>query len=72
MIAESLHASVDVDGNQHLLFEEIIYHKKNKSVVTIYNKYMSSKTYVTPDQGGSPLVESSPLSGRMALHPGYH
>ena len=42
MIAENIYASVDAEGNEHVLFEEIIDHKKDQSAVTVDNMYMSS------------------------------
>ena len=37
MNAENIYASVDAEGNEHVLFDEIIDHKKDKSAVTIDN-----------------------------------
>ena len=72
MIAENIYASVDAEGNEHVLFDEIIDHKKDKSAVSVDNMYLSSGTEVTQNQGGPLLVGSYVSNGKMAQPPGSH
>ena len=71
MIAENIYASMDAEGYEHVLFEEIIDYKKDQPAVTVDNMYMSSGDRSNP-RPGLPLVGNFVFSGRMFLHPGYH
>ena len=59
MIAENIYASVDAEGNEYVLSDEIIDHKKDQSAVTIANHVCLQGTGVTQNQGGLPLVGNS-------------
>ena len=70
MIAENIYASVDAEGNEHVLFDEIIDHKKDKSAVTIDNMYFSSEDRSNPKPRGPLLIGSYVSNGKMAQPPG--
>ena len=43
IIAESMHAQCDVDGDEYLLLEAFIYHRKNGSALSVEDQKVASK-----------------------------
>ena len=62
MISETIYASVNAEGNEHVLFEEIIGRKKDQSAVTVDNMYMSS------EDGRNPRPRRTTIGWKLCVH----
>jgi hypothetical protein len=61
MIAENIFAKVDSDGNEHVIFDEIIDHKKDNSAVTIENMYLPS------GDGSNPKLRRTTIGWKLCV-----
>ena len=70
MIAESMFADCDVDGNQHVLIDEVVDHKSDDSAVLDADRFVVVRKSPTPSKWPS-MLWCSLLMENLLLLGGY-